>query len=51
MRAFVIILGISCLYFLSGEAEQLKIGAFNVQIFGKTKFNKADVVDTLSKVR
>ena len=37
-------------YTASCQSEQLKIGAFNVQIFGTSKFSKPDVVTTLSKV-
>ena len=37
-------------YTANCQSEQLKIGAFNVQIFGTSKFSKPDVVTTLSKV-
>ena len=32
------------------ESEGLKISAFNVQVFGKTKAGKTDVMDILVKV-
>jgi len=32
------------------EAVALHLGAFNVQVFGKTKFSKPEVVATLKKV-
>lgn len=43
-------LGVSVLLLLLGSSEALRIAAFNIQIFGVTKFAKEDVVATLSKV-
>ena len=42
-----------CLLSINVQADtsELKIGAFNVQVFGKSKFGKAEVVETLTKVR
>ena len=36
---------------VQADASELKIGAFNVQVFGKSKLEKAEVVETLTKVR
>ena len=33
------------------DKSPIRIGAFNIQIFGKTKFSKPDVVQELIKVR
>ncbi len=33
------------------QASSIKLSAFNVQVFGITKFGKPEVVDILSKVR
>ena len=34
-----------------GLCEGLKVGAFNIQVFGKTKFGNQEVVKLLSQVR
>ncbi len=36
---------------IAGGCAGLEIAAFNVQVFGQTKFEKTEVVDLLSKVR
>ena len=33
------------------EAESLKISSFNIQVFGRSKLSKTDVVDVLKQVR
>ena len=35
---------------VQADTDQLRIGAFNIQVFGKTKFGKTEVVETLTKV-
>ena len=39
-----------CLLFTAANAEQLLIGAFNIQVFGQSKMDKPDVVDVLVQV-
>ena len=34
----------------AGLCEGLRVGAFNIQVFGKTKFGKQEVVKVLSQV-
>ena len=38
-----------CFLSISVQADT-RIGAFNVQVFGKTKFGNTEVVETLTKV-
>ena len=49
------VLLLCCLLFINVQADtstsELKIGAFNAQVFGKSKLGKAEVVETLTKVR
>ena len=49
-RAVVMLRVMASLLALAGCCQALSIAAFNIQIFGVTKFSKADVVDTLSQV-
>ena len=35
----------------AGLCEGLRVGAFNIQVFGKTKFGNREVVKLLSQVR
>ena len=44
--AFLLLTASACVHI----ASTLKIGAFNVQVFGPTKFSNSAVVATLSKV-
>ncbi len=43
-------LGVTCVIASEAGTDDLHIAAFNVQVFGRTKMSKPEVVDTLVKV-
>ena len=45
-----LILSLLCANRIDGVTQPLKISAFNMQIFGKTKYSKPAVVAELKKV-
>jgi len=47
MKTFSLVL---CLLFSAAHAEQLFIGAFNIQVFGQSKMDKPDVVRVLVQI-
>ena len=49
-RAAVMLRVLVALLALAGCCEALNIAAFNIEIFGVTKFSKPEVVATLSQV-
>jgi len=47
----VVILALVLIVAAAGLCEGLKVGAFNIKIFGKNKLEKKEVVKVLSQVR
>lgn len=47
----VVILALVLIATAVGLCEGLRVGAFNIQVFGKTKFGNQEVVKLLSQVR